>query len=248
MLRVVIAEAAKLKRSTMPFWTAAVVLVAPTLTIGGMRATGCTIADTGWSAFMHSAPQMVAGVWGTLLFSLVTAYLFGREYSDGTVHSVFVLPLRRETVVLSKAIVAAAWVVVLVVWGVVAHALYGIVHGVPGFAWAPLADAVADSLVVTALILPTLPLIALLTMVGRGYAAPMVFASVAATAGIGLAEAGYGRWFPWAMPMSYTRFVVGPPLPFQPLTVGSLVVLGALFVAGVAAVLWYVRRADVVAP
>lgn len=244
MLRALGAEVLKLKRSWMPLWTGLVVLVLfPLISLTAVRLGSSGMAHTTWVTFMRSGAQMMAG-YGVVLFGLVAAYMFGREYSEGTVKGILTLPLRREYVILAKAIVLAVWVLGLTLLSVAVQAGYAALLGLNGFSYAHAVECVRDSLAVSLLIFGTLPFVALLAMLGRGYLAPMVFSAVTAAAGLGLAEAGWARWFPWSMPAAVTGIVLGPPLPIGRLVPASWVLMAVVFLAGSAAVVWYVDTAD----
>jgi hypothetical protein len=73
----------------------------------------------------------------------------------------------------------------------------------------------------------------------------MAFSGMTAWVGLGLAEAGWSRWFPWSMPMGITGIILGPPIEIRGLVPGSWAVMAALFVAGAAALVWYVDTADI---
>jgi hypothetical protein len=72
----------------------------------------------------------------------------------------------------------------------------------------------------------------------------MAYSAVMAAMGLGLAEAGWTRWFPWSMPMAATGMVLFPAVPMPGLVPESWALMALLFLAGVAAALRYVDRAD----
>jgi ABC-2 type transport system permease protein len=244
MLRAIRAEVLKLKGSMMPLWTTLIVLVAPIITISTFQLGDKGAASARWADFMLAGPQLIASWYGTVLFGLVASYLFGRESSEGTGEQMFTLPVRRECFLAAKMLVLAAWVLGLTVFSVVAQVGYAAIVGAQGASWA---DALRISLLalkVGALIFAALPWVALVAMIGRGYLAPMVYASLTAAVGLGLAEAGWGRWFPWSMQLSVTGVALFPSVPMPTLVPGSWALMGLVFVAGCAASVWYADRAD----
>ena len=116
-----------------------------------------------------------------MTFGLVAAYLFGREFTDGTAKTMFTLPMRREYVVLAKMVVLALWVFglgmlsVLLMMGVTALLGAGRVR-----LDARVRRTSRDTLGVCALFYVTLPFVAWFAMLGKGYLRPMLF-SVAAS-------------------------------------------------------------------
>jgi len=242
MLRALSAEIRKLKRSRMPLWTALIVLLLPLIVVGIQQTPHAP--PIAWVDFMRVGSEMLATL-GIVVFGMVAAYVFGRDYVGGTASSVLTLPMRREYPVLAKGIVLLAWVLGLTVLSVGAGAGYAALLGLKGFTFAQLATTAWESFQVALLLFGTLPIVALLAVVGRGYIAPMAFSGMTAWVGLGLAEAGWSRWFPWSMPMGITGIILGPPIEIRGLVPGSWAVMAAMFVAGVVALVWYVDTADI---
>jgi hypothetical protein len=244
MLRALTAEIMKLKRSNMPLWTALVVLAAPMFTATPIVLYGDDVSAVGWATFMSSSPKFMASWYGTLLFGLVAAFLFGREYVEGTAKEMLTLPVRREYFFAAKMVVLALWVIGLVVLSTAVQAGVAAALGVHSASWAAVMDSFVVSFEVALLIYAALPWVALLAMVGRGYMAPMVYSSVAAALGLGLAEAGWTRWVPWSMPMSVAGMALFPSVPMPGLVGGSWALMVLVFVTGSAAVVLYMDRVD----
>lgn len=242
MSRALRAEFAKLKRSRLPLWTAVIVVLLPLVMFGSTRSIGGPLVS--WSDFMRTGTEMLATL-GVVIYGLVAAYLFGREYGERTATAVLTLPMRREFTVLAKGAVLLVWVLGLSLLSVGASAAYAAVLGLEGFSVPHLGRAVWETLQVSALLFGTLPVVALLAVAGRGYIAPMAFSGMAAWVGLGLAEAGWSRWFPWSMPAAVTGIVFGPPLQVTGLVPASWALMGAVFVAGGAALTWFVDTRDV---
>jgi hypothetical protein len=242
MLRALHAEISKLRRSLIPLWTALIVLLLPLIVVGIDQSPQAP--PIAWVDFMRAGSEMLATL-GVVIFGIVAAYLFGRDYMEGTAPTVLTLPMRREYTVLAKGIVLLAWVLALTLLSVGAGAGYAAILGLRGFTLARLAATTWESLEVALLLFGTLPIVALLAVVGRGYIPPMAFSGMTAWVGLGLAEAGWSRWFPWSMPMGITGIILGPPIEIRGLVPGSWAVMAALFVAGAAALVWYVDTADI---
>jgi len=54
---------------------------------------------------------------GSMLFSLIGSWVFGREYSDRTVKDLLALPTSRSAIVLAKFVVIAGWSAALTIRG-----------------------------------------------------------------------------------------------------------------------------------
>jgi ABC-2 type transport system permease protein len=263
MMRVLGAEFVKLRRAPMVLWTAFVVLFISALDLamlpvvtrpdvvrkiaasGGRFAAGAAAGAYArtWTNLLHFGAQGIAGSWGILTFGLVAAYVFGREYREGSAPTMLTLPLRREYVVLAKLVVLAVWVLALTLLSAALLVAVVAVLGAGGFAWTVVLTSFADSLNVSALLFLTLPVVAWFAMLGRGYLPPMLFSLAMMMLGSGLIGTTWSRWFPWNLPMH----LVGAsyvPVPLGGLTPGSVMVSIVVFLVGIAALIWQVDHAD----
>jgi ABC-type transport system involved in multi-copper enzyme maturation permease subunit len=193
-----------------------------------------------WPAYA-SAMTLVVGVGGMLLLSFIVAYVFGREYAEGTAKNLLALPVARHWIVLAKFVVAAVWWLVLAL-AVVAEALVvGLALGLPGFSAGVAVGMVGNSLLAAGIAFLLVPVVAWITTLGRGYMPPLAFALVALALGNVFGKTGWAEWFPWSI-IPLLIGAVGQPVSGLP--AGSYLVLAATFAAGVAATIAQVRWAD----
>lgn len=193
-----------------------------------------------WPAFLNFLAQAIA-VGGMILFSILTTWVFGREFSDHTVKEWLALPTRRETIVAAKFVVVAVWslFVTLLVFGLTL--VVGWLVVIPGFSMELLRTSFVNILGTAVLTLPLMSFVALFSSSGRGYLPPfgwMIFTVFLANLS---AILGWGDWFPWAIPGLFGG-VAGPraeqlgPHSYAILVIASLV--------GFAATFWWWRAAD----
>jgi ABC-2 type transport system permease protein len=152
-----------------------------------------------WTSYFGFLAQAVAAG-GMILFSILTIWIFGREFSDRTVKEWLSLPTPRESIVAAKFLVIAAWslVVSLIVFAV------GLVVGglvvIPGWSMELLRTWFVNILGTAALTIPLMSFVALLTSMGRGYLPPFgwtIFTLFLANIAVIL---GWGDWLPWSIP------------------------------------------------
>lgn len=245
MRRAIAAEFAKLKRSSLPWWTVAAVALAPMMSNIFVTAEPPGYSVLTWSNFFGLSSMTMATWYGTLLFGLITSYLFGREYAESSLPVVLTLPARRECFVLAKFAVLSVWVFVLAALSLVAQAAWAAALGLDGFAWSVVWPTVGDVLLVAVLILMAQPVIALVAFAGRGVFAPMIVSAFGFAAGMIGGIAGWGGWLPWAMPSVIGGTFLGPVIITETkLTAGSWAISGVLCLAGILATLAWVNRAD----
>lgn len=249
-------ELLKARRSRMPLLTVAAFSLAPfaggffmivlkdpevARRLGMISAKAQILAgDADWPTYLNLLAQATA-IGGTILFSFVASWVFGREYSDRTVKDLLALPTPRLTIVLAKFIIVLLWSAGLTV------VIYLIGLGV-GLAVA-LPPAAAEtfrqgtlSLALTAGLTITLATpIAFFASAGRGYLPPMGAAILAVILAQILAAAGWGDYFPWSIPALYAG-MAGPDYPAIGLASYTIVALTGL--AGLIGTLAWWELAD----
>lgn len=193
-----------------------------------------------WAGYMTMLTQMV-GIVGGLLLAVIAAYVYGREYAEGTAKNMLALPLPRWWFVVAKLVVVAGWwlalVAVIVAEGVVVAAALGL----EGFSVDVLTAGIGDVLLAAFVVFLLTPVVAWLATLGRGYLPPLGFAMLALVMGNVLGATGWGKWFPWSIAPLFAG-VAGPRV--EALAPGSLFVVAATFVVGLAATIAQVRSAD----
>jgi ABC-2 type transport system permease protein len=246
MIRALSAEVAKLKHESLVWWSIATVLVGPVLSNAFAVAERSAPERTSWHQFFALGPMTMGTWYGILLFGLITSFLFGREFTQGSATAMLTAPTRREYFVVAKFLIAAVWVFVLAVLALVAQAAGATVLGLSGFSWSELWPTVGDVLTVALLIFLTQPVVAFLAVASRGVFAPMIFSAFGFTAGMIGGIAGWGDWLPWAMPTAVggTFLSTVGISPDAELSAASWAIAVGVFIIGVVATLVWVNRAD----
>jgi len=180
-----------------------------------------------WPGLLGFLAQIVA-VGCLMLFSFIATWVFGREYTDGTVRYLLALPVARSTIVWAKFTVVAGWAAMVTGWLVGVVLASGWALGLPGAS----ADVVAAGLTSTAvaavlMLLVTAP-VALVASAGRGYLPPLAGAMGAVVAAQIAAVLGWGSVVPWSVPA-----VAAGLVPDSELGVTGLVVAVSTGLAGV---------------
>jgi len=155
-----------------------------------------------WPTYLGLLAQ-ATGVAGIMLFSLILSWVFGREFSDRTAKDLLALPTARTAIVLAKFVVAATWSAGLV--GFICLLGLGVGHlvALPPASFAVLARGMVTVAATAALtIAVTLP-VAFFASAGRGYLPPMGTAILGVILAQLVAAAGWGEYFPWAIPAFY---------------------------------------------
>jgi len=181
------------------------------------------------------------GIGGMILVSVLAAYVFGREYAEGTAKNLLTLPVARHWFALAKLVVVLLWFGALIGSLLVEGVAVCWWMGLPGFSAARVAQGVGDVLLAALVAWLLVPVVAWIATLGRGYLAPFGFTIFVVILGNVFGATGWGRWFPWSIVPLFAG-VAGPRV--ETLAPASLIVLLATGAAGVAATVWQLRRAD----
>jgi ABC-2 type transport system permease protein len=206
-------------------------LIGTKANLSGLEATGPAYLST---------LTLVFGVGGMLLLPFIVAYIFGREYVEATAKNMLALPVARTWFVLAKLVVAAVWWFALVVVVLAESLLIGLALGLPGFSAAVVVSAAGNSLLAAGISFLLVPVVAWITVTGRGYMGPLAFAIAMMALGNVFGKTGWAAWFPWSI-VPLMIGMVGTP---QSLPASSYVVLAVTFVAGVVATVATLQYAD----
>ncbi len=220
-------------------WIAAEPGRAKGLGLLGTKASLMGLAAT-WPAFLTMLPEVVGGG-GLLLLSFIVAYLFGREYQDGTAKNMLTVPAGRLLFVLAKFAVAAVWWASVLAAALLESALIGLALSLPGLSLALALSALARTLLVAGVAFLLSTLVGWVAVLGRGYLAPLGFAIATLALGDVFSHTGWARWFPWSA-MSLLSGTLGSRVAALP--AGSVALLFATFVLGIAATMAQLRWGD----
>lgn len=193
-----------------------------------------------WTTFFSVLSQAVA-IGGVIVFSIVTAWVFGREFSDHTAKSLMALPTSREKIVAAKLIVISAWVVAVSIWIFLVGLVVGRLVDIPGWTNRLLWESFRDILATAAMTLLLMTPVAFIASMGRGYLPPLGWAVLTIFFSQIIAATGWGDWFPWSVPALFSG-VVGPRA--EQLGVHSYILVILAGILGLLATFWWWLSAD----
>ncbi len=208
----------------------------------GLLGTKANIAgmNASWATYFTMLTQ-VTGLGGMILLSVIAAYVFGREYAEGTAKNMLALPIGRHWFVLAKLAVVLVWFAALTAGVLVETLALGLALDLPELSAEVLARGTGDVLLASLVAFLLVPAVAWIATLGKGYLPPLGFAIMMLLLGNVLGATGWGRWFPWSIVPLFAG-VAGPRV--ETLAPGSLLVVALAFLVGVAATVAQVRYAD----
>ena len=249
-------ETLKVRRSKVPLFTAIGFSIVPL--IGGLfmiilkdpeaaKSMGLisakaqlTVGVADWSAFFGLIAQAVA-VGGAILFAIVTAWIFGREFSDHTAKELLALPTSRETIIGAKFIVIAVWTFALSLFVFGFGLVVGYLVVIPGWSTELFQEAFVTILGTAILTIALLPFVALVASMGRGYLPAFGWTILTVAMAQIAVITGWGDFFPWSVPALFSG-AVGPRA--EQLGFYSYVIVVLASAIGLAATFYWWRNAD----
>jgi len=184
---------------------------------------------------------MGTAIGGLMLFSIITAWVFGREFSDRTVKELLALPTPRYVIVTAKFILIALWVLALSLLIFAAGIGIGMAVDIPGWSPALAWSSFGKLLLIVGLLYLLMPFVAFFAGQGRGYLLPLGWAFLSMVLAQIAGVLGWGDWFPWTVPGLLTG-MSGPQT--GPMSLHSVLVVVLAFLVGMAAVYHWWRSAD----
>jgi len=242
-------ELRKAIRSRMPLWTALGSLfmplgiaflifvarnpeIAQQLGLVSAKANIVAYAATDWPTYLRVYGEII-GAGGLILFILILSWIFGREFTDGTLKDLLAVPVQRGSIVLAKYVVMAIWSEVMTMVIFIAGLIMGALINLPGSSTSVFLQGsvlvMNASFLAIAVVLP----FALFASMGRGYLLPIGVAGLTMMM-VNLAQIlGWGEFFPWAVPVLYA-------LGKSPLTLISYLIVFMTGLAGmIGTYLWW---------
>lgn len=170
-----------------------------------------------------------------LAYLIAAAYLFGRDFDDGSIDFVLTSPIRRELIALTRLTVLTVWVLALALISWWADAAMRAILATTSFD--PGAEIAAATAIAAALAaIATLPLVAWMAMRLKGSLPALGIGIAIQAAVLFLGDLVFIRALPWFLPVALAAEETTPWL----VTAGA----GLLFAAGVFMCVRELRQVD----
>jgi ABC-2 type transport system permease protein len=214
-------ELRKAVRSRMPLWTALGYLFLPLgmtflifiarnpeisqkLGLLSAKANLAAFSATDWPSYLNLFAQIIAA--GGFIFSVFAiSWVFGREFADGTLKDLLAVPVRRANILLAKFAVVAAWSAALTIGVFMVGVVMGAILQLPGGTQDVILHSLTPITITACLMIAVVLPFAFFASIGRGYLLPVGIAILAAIMANLVVVAGWGEYFPWAVPMLYAQ-------------------------------------------
>jgi len=214
-------ELRKAIRSRMPLWTALGSLFMPLgiafliflarnpelsreLGLVSAKANLVAYSATDWPTYLGLFGQIIAAG-GFFFYVMTISWVFGREFADGTLKDMLAVPVQRSSILLAKFTVAAAWSAAMTIIIFIFGLVMGAIIQLPGGSLSVILQGSTVAAITACLVIAVILPFALFASVGRGYLLPMGVAILTLIMANMMTIAGWGEYFPWAVPGLYTQ-------------------------------------------
>jgi len=214
-------ELRKAIRSRMPLWTALGSLFMPLaiaflifvsknpeisqkLGLISVKANLIAYSATDWQTYLGLFSLMIAAG-GFFLFILIISWVFGREFTDGTLKDILAVPVQRSSILLAKFIVVTVWSAVLTLIIFIVGVVMGVIIKLPGGSISVIFHGSALVMITACLTIVVVIPFALFASMGRGYLLPIGIAVMMMIMTNLVAVVGWGEYFPWAIVGLYAQ-------------------------------------------
>jgi len=159
---------------------------------------------TDWPTYLGLSGQIIAAG-GFFLFILIISWMFGREFTDGTLKDMLAVPVQRSSILLAKFIVVAVWSAALAMLIFIISLVMGAIIHLPGGSIGVIFQSSALVVITAGLTIAVAMPFALFASAGRGYLLPIGLAVLTAMMTNLVAVMGWGEYFPWGVPGLYAQ-------------------------------------------
>ena len=246
-------ELRKALRSKMPLYTAVGSLLLPlamafmlfvsrnpeiSRKLGLISAKATLMSDLAatWPAYLALFAQILA-IGGMVLVVLAISWVFGREFTDGTLKDLLALPVPRFGILLAKFIVVALWSAALAALLFGLGLALGALFHLPGGSTTVLLQGCARAVITAGLVIAAMLPFAFFASLGRGYLLPIGVCFMVLILANLVQAAGWGEYFPWAILAIYAQGK-------QALPPASFVIVLLTGLVGVAGTYFWWKYAD----
>lgn len=204
MLRLVLDEFQKLKRSWVLLVAPHMFLMAPLLGVLTAKANSNNDPERITFDFKTIFTQVQLDstiLIAPLLMGTIAVYLVNREYQERTLSSLLTVPIRQSHLVGAKSIVVLLLGVLGALLGAIATVPLSFLIGSPSFEWGSILEGSFRMIFGNALVMPCVLLLVIVVLVSRNYLIAVSFSFVAIIFGmVALNISEFCYFVPWVAP------------------------------------------------
>ncbi|MFE5317965.1 ABC transporter permease [Paenibacillus sp. NPDC056579] len=243
MVNLLYTELLKLKRAHMLWVSIIGAAAAPVMMFIGFMNSRSAHPDepVTFEVSFYNTNLYVLLLIGTLLYGVITSYLFHREYAEDTLKNLLIIPVSKLSLIVSKCLMLFLWIMLLtaVAWGLTF--VLGLIGRFDGLTAAVILVSLKQFFLGGCLLfLLSTPTI-FVTLLFKNYVPTIIFTAVITMANVALASHEYRVLFPWS---AVHAIAVQGYIPEYP-ALYSYIAVSVASLAGFAATVIYFEKSDI---
>lgn len=227
-------EICKITRANV-FWPVFLVFAFGPIMMGVGIISSSNTGDINWQMYLAQLFDSLAAL-GLIGYTFISAWVFGREFTDKTIKDLLAKPVSRSRIVISKLLVILAWDVLLSLFMFAIGLGVGGVLGLTGWSAALIWNIFFRFIITSLLFIVVTTPGTFLANVSKGYLAPLGLILVIVIFSNVLASMGFAPYFPWTIPGVFQSTGL--------LNLSSIVILASTGIAGIVGTFAWWRFAE----
>ena len=217
MLNLLYTELLKLKRSNMFLVSIIGTAVAPFMCFISylMKKKERPDIPLKFDMFFSDTNLYIVLLIGVLLYGVITAYIFNREYVENTLKNLLTIPVSRISLVMSKLILLFIWIMILTTTAWVLTLIFGLIGQFEDFSTTILIKSfkeyVAGGSLLFLLSTPTI----FVTLLFKDYVPAIVFTIAVTMVNVLIYNSKYSAVYPWSAVNVVASNVFHPEYPME---------------------------------
>lgn len=239
MLTFIQMEFLKLKRSNIFLLSLCGAILPPLLMFIAVTTFG---EGNTFDMLFTNVNMYMSALFAVLLFAIIIAYLFGREYNEHTLKTMLTIPISREKFLLAKYLMFLVWILIITVATSLSTVIFGFIAGLEGFTLKLFIDSFAQLLFANVLLFLTFSPFVFLSLFITNMVPAMVGGASLTLVNMLIYGQTWAPYVPWVCPYLIAS---GEIAEYSTSVTVSYAIILATFVIGLAISYFYFTRKDV---
>lgn len=244
MVNLLYCEFLKLKRSKMLLISVLGAMVAPIMVFAGLVKAKITEPDkiiTYWD-MLEQTNLYVLLLFGVIVYGVIAAYLFSREYTENTLKAVLTVPVSKGAFLTSKFLMLFVWMMILTAVAWVVTLILSVIGNAAEFSVDIIVESLKEYFLGAFLLYFTMSPFVFITLWLKNLVTPIIATATAVLGNVALANEDLGVLFPWTSPYLIAS---GDIVKYSYSTETALTIILAVFSIGIFASFIYFEKEDV---
>ncbi len=243
MVNLIYCEFLKLKRSKMFLISILGAMVAPIMVFAGLIKAKITQPEkivTYWDMLEQTNLYMLL-LFGIIVYGVIAAYLFSREYSEKTLKSILTIPVSKEAFLSAKFLMLFIWMMIITLVAWISTLLLSIFGNAADFSGAVIIHSLKEYFLGAMLLYLTMSPFVFITLWLKNIVTPIIAVATVVLANVALANEDLAALFPWSSPYLIASGDI-EKLSYSVAT--AVIIIIVVFLVGIVASFAYFKKQD----